>query len=76
MRKIVQLLPDGSFRLEPLLISAITRIADLLSMDDGTPEFSDLFSPALEDLARAAAQADRSARRSASRHRPLGPGDV
>lgn len=49
MRKIVRLLPEGRFELN---LSYFThhRQSNSYQWDDGAPEFSDLFSPALESL--------------------------
>ena len=49
MRKLVHLLPDGSFRLN-LDYFHHHRSQISYQWNDGTPQFSDLFSPALEDL--------------------------
>ena len=49
MRKLVHLLPDGSFRLN-LDYFRHHRSQISYQWSDDTPQFSDLFSPALEDL--------------------------
>ena len=49
MRKLVHLLPDGSFRLN-LDYFRHHRSQISYQWNDDTPQFSDLFSPALEDL--------------------------
>jgi carbamoyltransferase len=49
MRELVHLLPDGSFRLN-LRYFGHHRSQISYQWDDGTPEFSDLFAPSLEEL--------------------------
>ena len=49
MRKLVHLLPDGSFKLN-LDYFRHHRAQISYQWNDDTPQFSDLFSPALEDL--------------------------
>jgi carbamoyltransferase len=49
MRKIVRLLPDGSFELDlSYFVHHRTRVP--YQWTDGSPEMGDLFAPALEDL--------------------------
>ena len=75
MRKIVRLKPDGAYELD---LAYFRHHKEQISYQwtDGSPEFGDLFAPALEDIAGTAPRARRSARGSASRHRALGAGDV
>jgi len=49
MRKIVHLLPDGSFKLD-LSYFRHHRAQIAYQWNDGPPHFDDLFAPALEDL--------------------------
>ena len=49
MRKIVHLLPDGSFRLD-LSYFRHHRSQISYQWNDGAPQFGDLFAPALEEL--------------------------
>jgi carbamoyltransferase len=49
MRKIVRLLPDGTFELD-LTYFRHHREEQAYQWSEGAPEFGDLFSPALEDL--------------------------
>ena len=49
MRKIVRLMPDGSFMLD-LDYFLHHRINVSYQWTNGSPEFADLFAPALEDL--------------------------
>jgi carbamoyltransferase len=49
MRKLVHLLPDGSFSLD-LRYFCHHRSQISYQWDDGAPQFSDLFAPALEEL--------------------------
>src|SRR5262249_34990102 len=49
MRRLVRLLPDGSFRLN-LDYFRHHRSQISYQWNDDTPQFTDLFSPALEDL--------------------------
>ena len=75
MRKIVRLLPDGGFELD-LRFFRHHREDIAYQWADGSPGIRRFVFARARGAAGAAASADRPARGSPSRHRPLGPGDV
>ena len=75
MRRIVRLMPDGTFKLDLAYFRHHTEEMPY-QWENGAPQVGDLFSPGARGTAGPAAPARRSARGSAPRHRPLGAGDV
>ena len=76
MRNIVHLLPDGGFKLDLQFFRHHREDDAAYQWTEGSPEFGDLFSPALERAVGTAPAADGATRGSSSRYRSLSAGDV